>query len=162
LMWTFPDPRDGCTFTSSPEVSGSVFIADSCGRVFALNPSTGKLAWKSDKTSVVYAVAGGRVFTANGSALYSLNTTTGSVLWRYLGESYFDGLSVGGNVLVATTSGGKLVGIDAKSGKILWSLSLPRSRRQQYCSPLNGPYCTPILPGGYVLVSTNSSAQVYY
>jgi outer membrane protein assembly factor BamB len=60
-----------------------VFVPLTTGGVIAVTAETGALLWKADvSTTVVPAVADGRVYVVGGDALQALDAATGRAVWR--------------------------------------------------------------------------------
>ena len=127
------------------EYNGTVYMPDSTGNVFAFDAVTGERLWyykpkypkgfaASLPTSRGVSIGDGKVFMAQTDAsIVGLDQSTGRVSWKTVVGNYKDGYSftsppvyVNG-VLIAGTSGGdsgarcKVVGINAKTGKIMWT-----------------------------------------
>lgn len=97
LAWYFDLPNDGGMQATPIVVDGVIYVTAAWSRVYALNAETGKLLWTYDpqvqRASLVKACCG----PVNRGVAYS-----------------------DGKVFVATLDG-RLIGIDADSGKELWS-----------------------------------------
>jgi len=105
-----------------------VVVADSRGRISALDRSTGSPRWENRLrdlrvSSGVGAGAGIAVVgTMDGSAI-ALNLDTGDEIWRSRLSSEVLALStVAGGVVVARTNDGRLHALDAASGTVRWTV----------------------------------------
>ena len=83
---TMPDPFD--FYLSSPVVwQGKVYFGSGDGNIYALDASSGKLAWKFATGDVVHAspaIAGGMLFVGSwDSYFYALDAATGNPKWRF-------------------------------------------------------------------------------
>lgn len=124
-------------------VNGVVYIQDQESNVYALDLSTGKLRWeyqlnqplKSGPGPNGVAVADGNVFGASPTTVFALNTTTGRPVWvdRHLlkhGQGTFgiqpqvaDGRVYLGSQYGSGPGGGVLLGLNAATGKRLWTFN---------------------------------------
>ncbi len=105
-----------------------VVVADSRGRVSALDRSTGSPRWENRLrdlrvSSGVGAGAGIAVVgTMDGSAI-ALNLDTGDEIWRsHLSSEVLALSAVAGGVVVARTNDGRLHALDAASGTVRWTV----------------------------------------
>ena len=105
-----------------------VLVADSRGRVSALDRSTGAPRWESRLRDVRVSSGIGAgadiavVGTMDGSAI-ALNLDNGDELWRTRLSSEVLALStVAGGVVVARTNDGRLHALDAPSGTVRWTV----------------------------------------
>ena len=105
-----------------------VVVADSRGRISALDRSTGSPRWENRLrdlrvSSGVGAGAGIAVVgTMDGSAI-ALNLDTGDEIWRsHLSSEVLALSAVAGGVVVARTNDGRLHALDAASGTVRWTV----------------------------------------
>ncbi|WP_283133447.1 PQQ-binding-like beta-propeller repeat protein [Rhizohabitans arisaemae] len=103
--------RDG------PTVAGDkVYFGDSRGNLFALNRFTGRLAWMTEVDAHPAALL-------TGSPLYF----DGRV---YIGVSSYEYLLAGNDQYPCCTFSGKVVSVDAETGKITWTYrTMPEPKR---------------------------------
>lgn len=149
--WSFTLTGKGATsvddegaLTAAPiVVNGVVYIQDQESNVYALDFTTGKLRWeyrlnqplKSGPGPNGVAVANGKVFGASPTTVFALSATNGRPVWidRHLlksGEGTF-GIQpqvADGRVYLASQygsgpGGGVLLGLNASSGKLLWTFN---------------------------------------
>jgi len=130
---TMPDPFD--FYLSSPVVVGGfVYFGSGDGNVYALNASTGAVAWKVQTGDVVHAspaVVDGVVYVGSwDSYLYALDARSGAQKWRFkTGEDPVIHNQVGIQSSAAVADGvvyfgcrdSKFYAVDAKSGQQLWA-----------------------------------------
>jgi outer membrane protein assembly factor BamB len=149
--WSFTLTGKGATsvfdtgaLTSAPiVVNGVVYIQDEESNVYALNFTTGKLNWeyqlnqplKSGPGPNGVAVANGIVFGASPTTVFALNAATGRPVWvdRHLlksGQGTFgiqpqvaDGRVYLGSQYGSWPGGGVLLGLNAATGKLLWTFN---------------------------------------
>ena len=149
--WSFNLTGKGATsvfgagsLTSVPiAVNGVVYIQDQESNVYALDLSTGKLRWEYRLNQPLLsgpgpngvAVANGTVFGASPSTVFALNATTGRPVWvdRHLlkrGQGTFgiqpqvaDGRVYLGSQYGSGPGGGVLLGLNAATGKLLWTFN---------------------------------------
>lgn len=106
--------------------SDALYTADIEGRVFAYAPDSGKLLWRADTGSRVYAgpsVAGDSIYLGTRDAeVIALKRADGSERWRKAMSSEVLGPpATEGAVLVTRTLDGRIYGLGTSSGERLWS-----------------------------------------
>ncbi|OYW86157.1 MAG: hypothetical protein B7Z20_07830, partial [Sphingobium sp. 32-64-5] len=97
LAWSLDLDDGGSLYTSPVAVDGVLYFTQGYSVIHAVDAQTGKLLWKYDPE--VWKVAGKKMRTA----------------WGSRGIAYWDG------ALYAGTLDGRLIAVDAKTGKLLWS-----------------------------------------
>jgi polyvinyl alcohol dehydrogenase (cytochrome) len=110
------------------------------GTYYALDRKTGTVAWQRHVSggSVLGGIMGasayanGVVFVAGNEGIggkttaMALNATDGSVLWTFSApQTTYAALAQAGGVVYLGTTGGVIYGIDAATGKQLWTDKLP-------------------------------------
>ncbi|MCS7228829.1 MAG: PQQ-binding-like beta-propeller repeat protein [Candidatus Kryptonium sp.] len=112
---------------STPASDGkNVFFACDDGNVYCLDLETGKLLWKFDSKSSVFApisVSEGKIFfgTLNGS-FYALNSKKGDVEWKFQTNSkIYSGSAIKDSMIFFGTASGKLYALNKKTGNMLWN-----------------------------------------
>ena len=126
VKWT---GTTGYVFTANPLVSnGVVVIGDQGGNIDGFDLKTGKSLWSFAAGAVdVAAVAqnGIAYVVTEDHSVYALNINSGNPVWQYTMDDYaeFSPL-LAGNLVVAANRAGQLVGLDAKSGKLVWLTDL--------------------------------------
>ena len=99
LAWSMPLPEDRSLLSTPLVVDGVMYFTGSWSRTRAVEAATGKLIWEYDPETIKHA---------GGDRL--------RVMWdSSRGLAYWKGK------LVIATADGRLVGLDAKTGKPLWS-----------------------------------------
>jgi len=109
--------------------NGVIFISSKNnypdGTVYAINAASGSLKWSkqiSSPTSPV--VAGGKVFiNSNGGSFYTLNETTGDVIWSAIvGLGSVQPTVINDKIYFACSGGQfQLKYIDANTGTVIWN-----------------------------------------
>ncbi|MBQ7594536.1 MAG: PQQ-binding-like beta-propeller repeat protein [Synergistaceae bacterium] len=116
-----------------------VIFGDWTGQIYALNKSSGAVAWtyKDDNENATVGtpvVAEGRVFFAyaNGEVI-CLKASDGSLVWRnrpYEDDLGFgDGLAAGKSLVFAAKLDGKIQALDQASGHVVWTHDTGRALR---------------------------------
>ena len=98
LAWSLDLDDGGSLYTSPVAVGGILYFAQGYSVIHAVDAATGKLLWKYDPE--VWKVAGKKMRTA----------------WGSRGIAWWDGK------IYAGTLDGRLIAVDARSGKLLWSV----------------------------------------
>lgn len=140
---------------ASPVIHGDTVIASGVsGRVVASRLRTGERVWEQDVGSQhTPIVSGNAVFLIDiDDRMVALNRTTGEPLWRTVlpnvenrrrGRINWAGPVLASGVLVAASSDGQIVRVDAASGQILGTTRTSEDI-----------YVTPILAGGRMIAIT--------
>jgi len=119
----------------SPALLGdSLYAASTDGRVEKISAESGKTVWKrkfkGETITAGVGVGSGLVLVATDQGIvYALNQTDGETSWQVnLKSEILASPVVGNDVVVARTGDGKVNGLAAFDGKILWTISrqLPR------------------------------------
>jgi outer membrane protein assembly factor BamB len=143
---------------ATPLVIGNrLFTLGVTGILNAWDTASGKLLWtrdfsKSIDTSKLFCgtaasplAVDGRVVVQVGSDIHGgqilgLNPTTGATEWEWkgLGPGYASPLviDVGGRTQLVAMTEGSIVGLDAKTGKELWSTPFPDEYHENISTPL--------------------------
>lgn len=132
---------DGEQSRASPVVADGLMFITAGSHVYAFNPATGEQVWayKTDAApSGMYkgvAVGGGFVYVGLGNAhIIALNEKTGELAWTGIvgddpalkgqaipaGPTYVDGMVISGMANGDYGLSGRIVALDAKTGKQLW------------------------------------------
>ncbi len=128
---------------------GMVIAATGYGRVYALNPSTGKVIWKKKLGSPIRTsptAAQGKVFvvTTEGQ-LFCLNAANGEEIWSKIGSTgkarILDNISpaVSGRTVVVPYSSGDVIAYDVNSGETSLTETLSRSRNRSSLAAMSDP-----------------------
>ena len=143
---------------ATPLVAGSrLFTLGVTGILNAWDTATGKLLWTRDfskaiDTSKLFCgtaasplIVDGRLVVQLGSDIHggqmlALNPATGATEWEWrgLGPGYASPvvIEVGGAKQIVTMTEGSIVGVDAKSGKELWTVPFPDEWHENITTPL--------------------------
>jgi outer membrane protein assembly factor BamB len=115
-------------FYSSPAVAyGRVFIGNTDGKVYAFGARSGRLLWSQTTGGYVYSSPGvwrRTVYVGSGDGhLYALDAATGDVRWRFNARGGIFGAPtvIDGVVYFSAGSQDRTWGLDARTGKRLWS-----------------------------------------
>ena len=99
-------------FYSTPTLyKEKLFFGAGDGRVYAINPSTGKMIWSYQATDIVHTMPAfhdDKVFVGSFDGhLYALNVNDGSLLWKFksVGHRYFPKGEMMGSPVVAGGTG---------------------------------------------------------
>ena len=139
--------------TSSPVVSaGMLYIGSLDGNLYALNAATGAVVWKTPAGGPIEcspAFSDGAVyFTAqqpSAGMLFKLNAATGQVMWSFTipylhsflgGTEMLGSPSVGGGMVFAASDFGAYYGVNADTGKQVWSFINTRATEFIVSSPI--------------------------
>lgn len=116
--WRFsPDGADS-SIVASPAVGNTrLFVGDLRGRLYAINPLSGKEQWRFQAQGGIYAspviVGSAVLFATQEGYVYSLNRESGEVMWRLqLDSPVNEPLAFAGGVLYARTADGQLHAIE--------------------------------------------------
>ena len=113
--WDFGSSPNLITTTSSGQLVG---VGQKSGYYWALNPSTGKLVWR---TRIGPGGAGGGILwgsATDGTRIYAAEADTGKLPYKLKGTGPFHG---------QTITSGSWTAMDAATGKILWQTPDPQS-----------------------------------
>lgn len=108
------------------QASGTVYIGDDSGWVYALNAVTGQLRWKHFISGKVWsrpAVSDGMLYIGSTDhKVYGLYAATGRVRWVYrTGGQVNSGPAVADGTVYVGSKDGKLYALSALTGLVLWS-----------------------------------------
>ena len=130
------------TFGATPSVAlsndGTILFAINTFGIAAFSSTSGEARWEFELNGAVAVLAGrnGAVFVArrrrgySSIQIYSLAEKTGAQLWVFETESSVSpslSLSVDGSTLYPPTHGGDIFALDAASGYIRWTATLPNT-----------------------------------
>ena len=154
-----PGPKSTPLFSN-----GRLYSIGMTGIVTAYDAASGKQLWQKPGSTVVPMFTthsfspvidrGLVIFHLGGhdeGALTAFDATTGDLKWTWKGDGPGYGSPVladfGGTRQVVTITQGKLVGVDAASGALLWE--------RPFVSPNNTNSNTPVVAGDLLIVSSN-------
>jgi outer membrane protein assembly factor BamB len=129
-LWQVQTP--GKVESSPVVVDGLVYFGSTDGRLFAVRSSNGRVRWAYDTGGRINSspsVFGRRVCVSTyAGSIFCLNRSTGARLWsRYIRrdtfrfESFYASASTDGARLYSVARSGKVVALDARSGRLLWT-----------------------------------------
>lgn len=111
------------------------------GRVFALDPSDGRLLWRHTAAtgrSGAPTVAGGVVQAASGRGLEALDPASGTSRWQRTVPAAAE-LDRAGDTLLLTGADGEVTGVDGASGRTRWSHRIPGHRTPHFTAYAGDP-----------------------
>ncbi len=122
--WRVPLPSE---HIGIPEVTPDAIYLTTADSVVALLP-TGEAIWSTpfDGGTRIYAprAADDAVLVAGETALMALRRSTGEVTWRFEAGERTNRPAVTNGVVVATTAGGRVIGLDLATGALRWDTSM--------------------------------------
>jgi outer membrane protein assembly factor BamB len=145
---------------------GRLFVATGFGEVFALDPATGKILWKT-KTETPIGNApvanGGRVFVSTqDNHFYAIAEDNGRKLWDHQGISESAGIiagtsaAVSGEYVLAPYTSGELYALRVANGRPAWSDMLTRSGTYTALSELDDIAGKPVIDRDMVFAISHS------
>lgn len=134
LRWQFETGKDFEQYIwhgvqASPSVENDiVYVGSRDGSVYALNVETGKPIWSNDNFERSWmpssiAIDENNIYTGSSDAfaLFTLKKENGEIQYRTNTKTYtFSTPFVSLEMIYVGTAGGHLIGIDKKTGNILW------------------------------------------
>ena len=129
------------TIRSAALGNGLIFVGTEQGKVFAVNETTGRVAWSFAAASTTTLIFGGGEVFANSIAgyLYALNASTGVLLWSSTdiqGTSSAPAFS-NGVVYDNSATGEEVFAFNATNGNLIWMSS--NLGGESVSSPIVGP-----------------------
>ena len=127
-----------------------LYLADEAGRVYKLRRDTGQPVWSANigaGTAASPILDGAHILQATWAGdVVCLDAHTGKEVWRYRYGNEIDSqvLTSSREVIVGSTTGDKLVAVNADDGSMVWSVLLPS--RGQGRSPPGVPKSS-LVPG---------------
>lgn len=115
--------------------NNKLYIGFADGFIVALNASDGSLVWERQlNTKPKFkdvdgspVISDNKIFVSSfDDALYALSLTDGQIIWR-VDEGSSTPVSLEGDKIFYTTSNGKILALDLKSGKKIWQHQLKES-----------------------------------
>jgi outer membrane protein assembly factor BamB len=138
---------------------GTLYVGTEGGELVALNPETGQILWRFASKGLVSmppAITEDALFFADSrNTVWSLQPFKGTYGWHY-SRDVPEGFSVTGyaaprvfgELLVAGFSDGKLVGMSASDGSIIWEVDLGGTAKFRDVD------ATPIMAGGRLITAS--------
>jgi outer membrane protein assembly factor BamB len=149
---------NGSWMRATPAFDGqSLFVAGMRDVLVSLNATTGEEQWRVDFVNEFSTplpafgfvssplMDGDSLYVQAGASLVKLNKQTGRILWRVLKEEGGMMESAFSSPVIATLAGqrqlivqtrDKLVGVDPKSGDVLWEHEVPSFRGMNILTPV--------------------------
>lgn len=178
VLWHLPAAPVGIIYSTPVVTATAVYVNDSDGTVFALDPETGTIRWRSPANSSIVmeqplqsvVVQGQTVFVASdGNLVRALNAATGAQLWRYVtrkGDTLVAGplapLTVGGGRVYLASFAFGLYDLDATTGRQLWLAPLdPAIFNTWSRSPSTSDLAVPTIDQATVVVAANNGVGAW-
>ncbi len=146
--------------------NGKVFVATGFGIIYAIDPASGKILWKTglDVPIVDAPTAnGGRVFVCTqDNHFYALAESDGRKLWDHQGIAESAGIlestspGVAGDYVIAPYSSGELFAIRVENGRPAWNDMLTRSGNVTALSELDDIAGRPVIDRDMVFAISHS------
>jgi outer membrane protein assembly factor BamB len=150
--------------------NGKVFVSTGFGSVFALDPASGKQAWKIEVgVPIVNAPVanGGRVFVSTqDNHFYALAEVDGRTLWDNQGIAESAGIlestsaAVASSIVIVPYTSGELYAIDVTTGRMLWNDMLSRNGTVTALSELDDIAGRPVIDRDMVFAISHSGIMV--
>jgi outer membrane protein assembly factor BamB len=150
--------------------SGRLFVTTGFGEVFAIDPASGGILWRTEVDAPVRAaptVLDGRVFAvARNDTAYAFDAATGQLLWRVQGAGGGAGVLGGstaaarGPLVVVPFSSGEVLAILARNGQQIWGTAVTGGRRELVRNRINDISGDPVFDGDVVYASNQSGRTV--
>jgi outer membrane protein assembly factor BamB len=150
--------------------AGRLYATTGFGEVFAIDPASGGIVWRSTVDAPVRAaptVLDGRVFAvARNDTAYAFDAATGQVLWRVQGAAGSAGVLGGataaarGPIVVVPFSSGEVLAILARNGQQIWGTAVTGGRRELVRNRINDISGDPVFDGDVVYASNQSGRTV--
>jgi outer membrane protein assembly factor BamB len=169
---------------STPVIVGDwLYIYSGKGEVYAFEALTGKLRWKknvlteTDGTNITWGVTetlvvdGDKIFCSPGGKKHNviaLNRNDGTLVWSSPGKGELSAyctpllLEIGGTKLLVTMMASHILGLDATTGKLLWSFEQPNQWSVHANTPLYSDgklFCTSGYGQGTVCLNLASDGK---
>lgn len=138
------------TLVSIAASGGKVFASFS-DRLVALDETTGKDVWGRGGVGGGALSTGGGLYLASGESIFAYSYD-GTLLWsRRVGSTFGTrvGIAPEKNLVFVATTGGQVMSVDSKSGKVYWVYEVP-----------GWAMSTPRLVGANVVFGTNNNEVV--
>ncbi len=146
------------TLAAGPGVGeGIVVVTTMDGRVIALNRDNGAERWRSKASSVVLGTPGVTrdivAVRTNDGQLTGLDAVSGDVLWNYsqsvpsLTIRGTSGVVAVGDIMVAGFDNGRVVGVQARDGQVVWEIPLGQASGRTEVERMVDVVATPVALG---------------
>lgn len=132
---------------------GSLYVESSDSDV-KLHATTGEAAG-TFASDYLPAFEGDRSFFLVGGILRAVDIASGTVLWTFVGDGMLEGSPFASNGIVYIRSLGKVFGLDAQFGHVVWSDEIPPAEERIYLA-------TDLTIGNGVLVVPSGTTLTVY
>ncbi len=146
--------------------NGMLFVATGAAEAMAIEPASGKIAWRVPTTAPVRGsptIAGNRVFLiTNENELVALDAKDGRRLWSFAGVAEPTGIlgganaAVEGNIVVMPQSSGEVVALRVENGRQLWTERLAAARQINPITNIADITARPVIDRGLVIAVSNA------
>ena len=141
LLWRSQPLVNGESVLGLVPAGGVICVGDGFGNIYGLNAASGRTLWRRtfrDNSSgyLPLAAAGGRVFAVGSGRVAALSAATGRQLWSVPASGVEPGFPpqlptyfvvYANGVVCVLDAGGKVAGLDPRTGRAMWRRSPPRS-----------------------------------
>jgi molecular chaperone DnaK len=164
VAWATPIGTDGGNVT--PILVGDAIIASATEPdvIQALDAATGAVRWTVTDQWFYDppVVVGDTIVVSAGFEVRALAVADGAERWvaSFDEDTLWTPLRLAGDVLVAGTSGGKLLGIDAASGDVRFTTQMPRGDATIWVTEVVGNMAIAVDEDGYVTGVSPESGEI--
>jgi outer membrane protein assembly factor BamB len=124
-------------FQSSPAIAdGTIYVGCRDGHLYAVDAATGRKRWdyptNKGWVNSTPAIRGGVVYagTSDGYRFFALDAKTGRLRFTHDAKgAVFSSPALAGEMAYVGVSNGRLLAVDAKSGKLVWDFQTEGSKR---------------------------------
>lgn len=124
VRWHHNIGKNGNYILQPAVTSDAVYVANSKGELFRLDPATGKQVWRVDSGFTISAGVGtgeGLVIVGGWKGQLAAYTVDGKLIWRTtVSSEVLNVAKIVDGILVVRTADGRLSGMDITDGKRLW------------------------------------------
>ena len=143
---------------ASPLLANGTLFAGSTDHIFyAIDPANGKIRWRYDAGSPIFATAavaqGVVCFGANGRII-GLDAATGTLKWTHPAGGFFQtAAATDGDAFYLGGWDNTLYALDAATGRPRWTAEIGRGPDGKFAVPYSPAASSPAVAGGRVLVA---------
>src|SRR5262245_40918237 len=166
VAWATPIGTDGDNVT--PILVGDAIIASATEPyvIQALDAATGAVRWTVTDQWFYDppVVVGDTIEVSAGFEVWALAVADGSELWvaSFDDDNLWTPLRSAGDVLVAGTSGGKLLGIDPNNGDVTFTTPMPRGEATIWVTEVVGGMAIAVDDDGYVTGVSPATGEILW
>ncbi len=162
LMWkqsAGQGAESGVAILKPARYEDSVYVSARNGDVYRIDAASGKVLWKSDTGTPVYAATGVgdgiAVAAYDNGDVAALRVTDGEIIWRSSIKRQISAIpAVGNGRVVVRTADGLLIGLDSESGEVEWQV-----KKAVPGLGMRGD-STPLISGDVVLVGLSNGKLI--